>query len=295
MAQEPQLRLFGDDNEEPIPDRYPTPPFTRSVDSPILTSVEIDGLKGFDHVTIELQPFTILTGPNNSGKSTILQAIALGFECFRRCLDTDHWQLRTTGRAIAGFEFLPVNQPKDLWYKQIWKRSRNSERYVRVGLSYSNGFSCSVRIRFLYGVLNVGLETESVARRRPSTDLLKAIYNATPVLLPASPGPVAHEDYLSLAQIHRLLTLREPNRALRNILLLLQQDSHKEERDYVSKVLLKYFGVRLVDIEFEQDSDLEIRAPYKEAEDYTLDVISAGSGLNQILLLAATIAWRKPG
>ena len=104
---------FQDMEDEPTPDIYPGAFLNRSDSSPYLASVDIDGLKGFDHVEIELRRLTILTGPNSSGKSTILQAIALAFECFRRCLDVSHWKLRSAGRAVSKFEFLPVNQPKD--------------------------------------------------------------------------------------------------------------------------------------------------------------------------------------
>jgi AAA ATPase domain len=74
---------FPDMEDEPTPDVYPGAFLNRSDVSPYLASVDIDGLKGFDYVEIELRRLTILTGPNNSGKSTILQAIALAFECFR--------------------------------------------------------------------------------------------------------------------------------------------------------------------------------------------------------------------
>ena len=284
-----QIPLF--DQEEPTPDLYPGAFLSREDQTLQLVSVGIDGLKGFDKVEIELQPLTILTGPNNSGKSTVLQAIALAFECFRRCLDIEHWRLRTTGRAVAEFEFLPVNQPKDLWFKQIWKPSKDRERYVRVGLRFSNDFRCVLRIRFLYGFLNIGLET---AEPTPDEAILKGIATAGPILLPATPGPSAHEEHISLAQIHRLLTIREPNRVVRNILLLLQDDQHRDEREFISNVLEKYFGTRLEEISFNEIRDLEIRAPVRE-EDYALDVVSAGSGLNQILQLAAIISWRKPG
>lgn len=276
---------------EPAPDVYPNTFLVRANDLPILTSVEIDGLKGFDKVDIELQNLTILTGPNNSGKSTILQAIALAFECFRRCLDADSWKLRTTGRSVSEFEFLPVNQPKDLWFRQVWKPSKDKERYIRVGLNFSNGFKCTVRLRFLFGALNIGLETGDSPTDEAT---IKQIAASSPVLLPAMPGPSSHEDHLSLARVHRLLNIREPNRVLRNILLRLQEGGDHEALNFVGQVLERYFGVRMDSISFDEVRDLEIRAPFKENE-YSLDVVSAGSGLNQILQLASIIAWRKPG
>lgn len=278
--------------EEVTPDVYPAAFLTQKANAPFLTKVEIDGLKGFDHTTVELRQLTVLTGPNNSGKSTVLQAIALAFECFRRCLDAQRWTLTSSGRAVVEFEFLPVNQPKDLWFEQKWKPSARAERNVRVGLTFSNGFNCVFKIRFLFGLLNISLET---AHPEPTPELLKSIAAATPILLPATPGPGSHEQYTTLGQIHRLLAIREPSRIIRNVLCRLQKESGNEEAvKFVSGVMKKYFNASLRDIQFEEARDLEIRAPYSEGS-YELDIISAGSGLNQILQLAAIIAWRQSG
>lgn len=59
-------------------------------------------------------------------------------------------------------------------------------------------------------------------------------------------------------------------------------------------VLGRYFGVSLEQISFDESRNLEIRAPLVEG-DYSVDVVSASSGLNQILQIAAIIAWRQPG
>jgi predicted ATPase len=63
---------------------------------------------------------------------------------------------------------------------------------------------------------------------------------------------------------------------------------------FVKEIAERYFGVSLRKIEFDEKLDLEIRADYEETG-YALDIVSGGSGLNQILQLAAVIAWRKPG
>jgi len=42
-----------------------------------LCSVELSNFKAFEHAAFELTPLTVLIGPNNAGKSTLLQALAL--------------------------------------------------------------------------------------------------------------------------------------------------------------------------------------------------------------------------
>lgn len=43
----------------------------------MLTRLEVDGFKSLQDLVIDLEPFTVLVGPNSAGKSNILEAIAL--------------------------------------------------------------------------------------------------------------------------------------------------------------------------------------------------------------------------
>jgi hypothetical protein len=163
-------------------------------------------------------------------------------------------------------------------------------------MKFDNDFYCSFNIRSLYGFLNI-----KVAEYTPEPDeeLVKTLASITPIFLPATPGPVAHETQLGLAQVHRMVVGREHPYIVRNVLLRLQEsrgneDEKNESHQFVADVLMKYFEVELKMIDFEPARDLEIRAPYRES-DYELDIVSAGSGMNQILQIAAFIAWRKPG
>jgi predicted ATPase len=43
----------------------------------MITRLEIDGFKSFEGFSLDLEPFTVLAGPNNSGKSNLLEAVIL--------------------------------------------------------------------------------------------------------------------------------------------------------------------------------------------------------------------------
>ena len=59
----------------------------------MLTSIEIRNFKKFDYVKIELGDPVIFIGPNNSGKTTALQALALWVIGIRR------WQEKRGGKS----------------------------------------------------------------------------------------------------------------------------------------------------------------------------------------------------
>jgi hypothetical protein len=145
----------------------------------------------------------------------------------------------------------------------------------------------------MYGFLNIGLE---VAEPPPDEALLRSLAGTGTALVPATPGPSAHEDFITLAQVHRMLGIREPSRVIRNVLFRLQQAKPGDEGlGFVSQVLSRYFGIELQNIRFDEARDLELRVPVKEEAEYALDIVSSGAGLNQLLQLAAIIAWRRPG
>lgn len=287
-----QTSLFEESDFEPSQNRFPAAFLNRPDRASHLKSVKIEALKSIDTLTIDLQPpVTIFTGPNNSGKSTILQAILLGFDAFRLCIDTSSWRIKQTGKAVSELDYLRVNQPKDLWHQQIWKPSKDKERYIKVIFTFDNNFEFTARVRYLYGALNIGIESHS---ENPSEELVKSIASSAPILIIPSAGPQAHEPAVTKALLHYTLNSGEPARVLHNILLQLHDDRNKESWDFVKHVVKRYFSQELDKIEFDEKFDLELRTPYSESG-YSLDIVSAGSGLNQILQLAAIIAWRRPG
>jgi len=50
----------------------------------MLTKLRIQNFKQFDEVEIELGPIMVLVGPNNSGKTTALQALTLWYAAVKR-------------------------------------------------------------------------------------------------------------------------------------------------------------------------------------------------------------------
>ena len=83
----------------------------------------ITGFKRFARqTTIDLDAVTVLVGANNSGKSTILEALTL----FQYCIETtrrangkatNKRQVSLSSRSVSPDEFgaLPVAYPTDLW------------------------------------------------------------------------------------------------------------------------------------------------------------------------------------
>ncbi len=79
----------------------------------LLTKVRIENFKRFERLEVELKPLDCLVGPNNSGKTTLLQALALFDFCIRHCLSKKNGGYELKRRTISPEEFyvLPVSKP----------------------------------------------------------------------------------------------------------------------------------------------------------------------------------------
>jgi predicted ATPase len=305
-----QFNIFGD--EDSIRESYPTAFLPSDPKAPHLKRIEIKAFKGIREQVVEFPKIAVLTGPNNSGKSTILQAVVAGFECFRLCLDTDKWKLSEHGRAVKELNFLPVNAPKDLWYQAKTRKPKESgeakrrEQYVSLTLVFTNDFFFTVEIRFLYGFLNIRV-TE--VTKNTTEEILLKISSSAPILIPGISGLIAHEPLYTPVEIHRAAAVGQLSGIIRNILLELQKREdvvsmqssapgkkpelvRREEFAFVSGAIKRHFGLELQRFKVDPNRDLEIRAPYRE-QDYELDIVSAGSGLIQMLQLVSAIVWRK--
>ncbi|MCE2672786.1 MAG: AAA family ATPase, partial [Microcystis sp. 53598_E5] len=52
-----------------------------------ISKIQIKNFKSFQNVTVDLDPdFNVFTGVNNSGKTNLLEAIALWHECFNKLI-----------------------------------------------------------------------------------------------------------------------------------------------------------------------------------------------------------------
>jgi predicted ATPase len=79
----------------------------------VITRIEIDGFKSFDEFGLELRPFNVLVGPNNGGKSNLLEAVDLLAELLdrsdrplferRRGTGTQLFRQRLDGEAVSEF------------------------------------------------------------------------------------------------------------------------------------------------------------------------------------------------
>jgi energy-coupling factor transporter ATP-binding protein EcfA2 len=258
----------------------------------MLTKVTIRNFKRFRDVSIELGDAVVFIGPNNAGKTTALQALALWDLAVRRIADRHGDRpppRQRPGLAInrRDLVYLPVPATNLLWHgaHALKDGKRIGLQVVVEGLV--NGAAFEYGVEFIYA--NEESLTARPMRAESGTgdDLpaLPAGARATRVaFLPAMSGLSSTEDKVEPGAIAVRIGEGRTAEVLRNICYRLYSEKKSEWESLVAKIR-SLFGVELqAPINRVDRGALEMT--YTEGGT-ALDLSAAGRGLHQTLLLLA--------
>lgn len=271
----------------------------------MLTKLRIQNFKQFDDVEIELGPITVFAGPNNSGKTTALQALALWGFGISRLADVPVEKLMEgfLGQQVPVVErseltSAPVPDARMLWHKLRTELSSDGrtepEEWSDIDAfdisiladGSSHGQDWQREIRFAF-VNEASLE---ILQKPLSADLLLA---PTMFLLPSMSGIVINEPLHQPGTLNRLVGEGRTAEILRNLCFRLYEEPEKQGWSTVAERMKAQFGVDLLPPRYLPGSGL-ITMQYRERNGYALDIASAGRGMLQTLLLLAYL-YTYPG
>lgn len=252
---------------------------------PAIQRVWLKRFKQFEDFTLELGRFNVLVGPNNSGKSTLLQTIDLLYSLLKLLRDGDH--LARAGRYVpAGV--LPVASIKDLfWRRQT--RSANENISVVIGAEFADGSSVELGIRHLFGNMNARVIQQTGVDR----DRLDELVGHPAVWVPSAVGIVPDEEYRTAARRTSMIFAGRHNEVLRNLLVQLKETS-PDQFGRLLEILEERFGARLEAVGFDETQDEYVRADFASGSDVRHDLYSAGSGFIQVVQLLAFVMAQSP-
>ena len=92
----------------------------------MLGKIEIENFRCLKDVRTELEPFTVLLGPNAAGKTTFLEAL----NPTRKILLTDHWQKKSESNQVS-FQFYDI-QDTELLKRSLLTFARGYSELVPV-------------------------------------------------------------------------------------------------------------------------------------------------------------------
>ena len=247
----------------------------------MIRTVRIRGFKRFDEVGFRLPGHVVLAGPNNTGKTTVLQAIASWSLALQRWRELNDFNRRRgyTRAPIArqAFAAVPLRSFDLLW------NNRDYRGQIEIELDVSPGGA-------------VGMEfhadsTEQIYVRPNATVPAEVLRNLSldAVFVPPMTGLSTEEPVFQPPMIEHLLGLGRPGEVLRN--LLAEASRNEFAWNELQASIRKLFGYVLLPPDA---TGAYIRAEYIATDnDPSLDIASAGSGFQQVLMLLTFLNSRR--
>lgn len=251
----------------------------------MIRKVVLRRFKRFDEVEFLFPGHIVLAGPNNTGKTTVLQAIAawdFALRQWRELGDTAKYKGATWAKAPVArpaFAAVPLRAFDLLW------TSRSYSDPIEIEVQSQKGWTVAVEL--------IPDTTEQIYVRPTKTttmDALRAI-SSPAVFVPPMTGLVTEEPlYAKREYVDLSLAQARPGQVLRNILNEASQSPSAWAA--LTDAIARLFNYRILPPDAR---GAYIIAEYQmEHGGPTFDIASAGSGFQQVLMLLSHLHTR-PG
>jgi ABC-type transport system involved in cytochrome c biogenesis ATPase subunit len=245
----------------------------------MIRKVVIRRFKRFDEVSFDLPGHVVLAGPNNMGKTTLLQAVAAWGLALERWKQLNNYHRRGGAYAKAPiarqtFSAVPLRDFGLLW------RDRRSRLNIEIEIHSVEGWAITMEFE--------ANSTEQIYVR-PHWNLDPGMVHAAnldTIFVPPMTGLSSDEPIYQRPKIDQLLGQAKPGEVLRNLLVAANHSEGVWEKLEAS--VKRLFGYRLV---APDATGAHILADYWDGQT-RLDIASAGSGFQQVLMLLTFLHTR---
>ena len=250
-----------------------------------INSVTIRNFKRFKDETFNFDGNVVLAGPNNSGKTTLLQAIATWSLALERWRELNNYQLyngvyRKAPIARQTFYSVPLRAFDLLWSELTLDSS------IEIELTIDNK-TIPIQID--------SNSTEQVyVRPRKDVDpkwLRNLDHSIKPVFVPAMTGLSTEEPVYQQPKIEQLLGQGKPGDVLRN--LLVETHHNQDAWDKLANSIGKMFDYQLLPPNADGPNIIAEYQHSQKQKQAKFDIASAGSGFLQVLMLLAFLHSRQ--
>lgn len=271
----------------------------------MLTKLVVRNFKPFEYAEIELAERVVFVGPNNSGKSSALQALALWNLGVRRWVErrgSGRVPRERAGVTINRKDLIAVPTPaanllwRDMHVREGYReegRTKTRNVLIEIGVEgIADGRTWSTALEFDYANEESFYCRSMVGADGERQDIPQAAANVRLAYLPPMSGLAAVEPRHDEGFVGVLVGEGRTAEVLRNLCwqVLQRGDEHWE---LLASRIHGLFGVQLERPEYLKERG-EIVMKFRTARNVRLDLSSSGRGQQQTLLLLAHLA-ANPG
>ena len=255
----------------------------------LLHYLEIQNFKHFgDRQRIELDHPAVLIGPNNCGKTTAIQAIALWSQAVRTWFETKG---RSTPRERTATSLnrlnivsVPVQRTRYFWHNTAVRTgNQDIPLLITVGVQHENAVhAVTMRFRNQGEDLVYCTPDEATLQHR---DVIRTAAGLNVHLLYPMSGMETEEPILQPGRIDVLLGQGQTAQVLRNLCLLVFQQARDDWQE-IANLMSRLFSVTLGEPAETARGSIDLFYHQSNVKE-PLEVSVAGRGLQQLLLVFA--------
>jgi len=281
----------------------------------MITKLTLRNFKSIGEQVYEFTHFDLLVGHNNSGKSTVLQAMAI----WQFCVDEFHRSRRTGSTGIQvvlpNFTALPLPEFILLWkdrtdrnYPVDGESGKRKQEFILIEIllewqdSANKTGTFGVELRYhspqtMYAIPAGGWNRFRECEK--NGNLPRIAY------VPPFSGLEPSEKRLDTPPMRQQVGKGQPGSVLRNLLLQVSTASLSESEnkrsntvassdwDELSNIVYRWFNVKISQPKYDSTKDVFITVEYSQ-DGKNYDIIAGGSGFHQTITLLAFLFGYQP-
>lgn len=264
----------------------------------MITSVKISGFKAIEKIDIKLDKINVLVGPNNAGKSSILQAVQFFVSTaqtakifsdytYNRYLSGKKKGNKTWSTSISPDQlfYSPLKNPYALGHNAPLSQGRTIEMII-----YDDSVQDSAKFVVSKGRnrnLTIAITGDRLVEDIASLETLYSMY------VPGIAGISSEEEVKPIGSVRKTAAKGDSNIVFRNVLLLLYNNAEKWD-DFITQIrsifpLIEFEVISRADI----DGSIEVNFRMHRESDF-IPIDLAGTGILQAIQIIAYVNYFKP-
>lgn len=251
----------------------------------VLHKLIVKNFKQFDELEIELGNTVVFVGPNNSGKTSALQALSLWHIGVQKWLASRGDKKTRTRVPINRKDLfsIPNTTARMLWRNLITHQPKSKKdafdiTIILEGITHNQLWRCGMEFRF---------DNDEVLYCQPLKDQDPMIPDQAQhirmAFLPIMAGLSVVEPRVDRDYIEMMIGEGQTAQVLRNMCFLVSQTPHWQA---LVDTIHQLFGITLHPPILERGT---IVMTYQTRDGIVLDLLASGSGMRQILLILAQL------
>ena len=260
-----------------------------------LKELKINNFKGFQEYKVDLKPFTVLIGENNSGKTSILQVIQLIYDGFHFLFGNDtyprfeglNWQINLNN-PISKFG---LSKNELIFFKK--KISPD----VQLQAKWDNGLELKLNAsrgtNFQFELFKDGELIRNNITDPQLQELIEGIYHSNAILLQPVGTITPTENFIAYPELVQRLARGKFNENWRAYLYWTFETGEKSAfEEVVDFIKNRIAGTEVLPPRLSKDSPAKFIIEYID-DNEVYDISSSGGGLRTLLALSIVLQMSK--